>query len=1582
MVADSTTQRPIFIRGAQPIIVSNTMINNAGSVISVNANALNHLARNDVGRTTGPINIVSGVNDNQGPLVRLNRLADNDTNGMNVRGGTLTTQGVWDDTDIVHVVRDTISVPDFHTYGGLRLESNPQESLVVKLQGVTAGFTATGQELDITDRIGGSLQIVGQPRFPVVLTALSDDSVGAGFTPDGLPQTDTNGDGSTNGRLPTGPEVDRGTLIDNDVAPGIPGQFAFDVFDGGSSDFFGRGGISAQGNFSQFVNENVIFDFTNYVDVGSNGNAVDLRRTTVTTRAVLIDDDLVISEGTVTGENGLITWRVETRMDDGIGIVFNTLTLSSAQPFGDLRFINYLDEDIRFVSDDLLYLQGTPGSDDFRAFTLDNAERVGFSQGGFVEPGPNLVNATYDGWAADAYADLLFAIEGPGTTYTVPGNIDTTDLVPFNDPELGDIYGLADVTTALAWSVDPTATQATITSLLELIPRNPATTGQPGDWRSVRLEEFSNDRNVDVVTEREPRDATTGPDNNQSPDSAQFIGQLAPHEKAGDDTLRLAFEVHGVISEPSDVDVYSFQAKTGTEVWIDIDRTSQSLDTVVELVDAEGNIIAQSDDSYYEQIGDLTIYTDANKVDPRLVNPLRKSAVDFYPESALGEPKDLWSTNPRDAGMRLLLPGSLGTTNIYYVRVRSSNVQPGEPRDALQDPSKLNDGLTTGIYQMQIRLKEIDEIPGSTVQYSDIRFATNGIEIIGQPTHSPLTGEAGEDATSNDTLATAQPLGNVIAAERGTLAVAGNLSTLADVDWYQFEVTFESIQNIGGYTNPVQHLATILDMDYADGLGRPNTRISVFDSNGNLILVSGDSNIADDQPAALNGADMDDLLRGSAGTLDPYIGTQELLVGTYYVAISSDARVPVEFDQFYSPVPVNSLVRLEPIDSVERIVEDHVASTYVTTTNPPQIPVLFDDASAVPYGLGDVVLFVSQDIGGASNARLRTVNAFTGTLQTTVRNDPANTDINRDIEDIAMRPDGTLWAFSLDIEDGDATDAESGNYLQIDTGDATTTNTADDGITTWEWDGNIPPGETASDVGYQFLGLTFGDPDAYGPWNLWAVGYRFPGPGNDYTENVLYRFDASTGQAVSLFQDREGCGNPGGCRFPGGGTQIVERGFLDTEADPLGQTNTQLLLVEATEVDPATDATTFLITDGLLFSVDHDGNALTTPVFFEFNAGPEIRVHPDPAGGDFARDGDFFDIDGNTYEFDTGSVIVMQAANGGQIADGARITITDNQPTPVTRTFEFDKNGVVTPGNVRISINNGMLTQTLMTQTVNAINATPGFSVTAESLPNSNRITLRNESGTTGATSTSAQVLISGTPGGGGFAVIPIEETSDLDEYGNALVTTFAAIPGVTAGWDGQRVNFSGAGAGDFTRMELRNVFTDVGSDGSALNGLPIPFLAQDTGQDLAVKVAAAIRSIMTAPRNAVANDRTVVVSGGATFASAQSPLRIAGAAPGGLITGIAFVGNTMYAVSDNGGLFRVNNPTGRNASATYITTSAQDLQGIDFQGLVAAPAATGGGFIPTSCWESTGMAPSTPSIRPGVCCPCWWTDSRAWRPD
>jgi len=130
----------IFIRGAQPVIVDNIIRNNPSPAISVNVNALNSTSVNDWGRSTGPADRVLDYPDNCGPLIRGNWMESNAINGMIVRGGTMTTQGVWDEPDIAHVLDnaygdDQIIIPNANVYGGLRLQSSSTESLVVKLLG-------------------------------------------------------------------------------------------------------------------------------------------------------------------------------------------------------------------------------------------------------------------------------------------------------------------------------------------------------------------------------------------------------------------------------------------------------------------------------------------------------------------------------------------------------------------------------------------------------------------------------------------------------------------------------------------------------------------------------------------------------------------------------------------------------------------------------------------------------------------------------------------------------------------------------------------------------------------------------------------------------------------------------------------------------------------------------------------------------------------------------------------------------------------------------------------------------------------------------------------------------------------------------------------------------------------------------------------------------------------------------------------------------------------------------------------------------------------------------------------------------
>tara|TARA_R110002111_G_scaffold256979_3_gene324753 strand:- start:89044 stop:104352 length:15309 start_codon:yes stop_codon:yes gene_type:complete len=778
----------IFVRGAQPIIVDNIFQNNAGTVVSIDANSLDYKFKSDYGRTTGFTEAYQQFPDNHGALVRLNRMENNGLNGMEVRAALLDTETIWDDTDIVHILRGEIQVNQHHTFSGIRLQSNLDEGLVVKLDGPTAGFTANGVPLDIEDRIGGTIQIIGQPGFPVVLTSLADDTVGASFTPAGFPQTDTNNDGSLS----------------------------------------------------------------------------------------------------------------------------------------------------------------TPSA---------------------------------------------------------------------------------------------------------------------GDWRSIRLDRYSNDRNVVVRFETEGNN-TGGVDTNSNPGFAQNLGVLAPDEISGDENRALGFDVHGNISAdaPDDVDVYSFNATAGTEVWIDIDRTSSSLDTVVELVNIFGTVIARSWDSF---------------------NPatLGGTALDLTKtDYLLG---DFYSQNKGDAGFRVILPGAPGAVGTYFVRVRSQP-EAGNETD-------VTGGQTSGEYQLQVRLRQVDEKPGSTVRYADIRFATNGVEVLGQPAHSPLLGESSEKTGDNNTITNAQGLGNLLTSDRNTLAVSGTLSSGSDVDWYTFEMGYDLIQVIGGRSDGGKTFSTIFDIDYADGLSRGDTTLSIFDDQGRLILISRDSDIQDDQA---NG-NTEDLTSGSFGKLDPYIGTTQLPAATpgstfrYHIAVSSNSRLPQALNATFISGALNTQIRLEPVSSVQRIVEDHIGFSGYTSGSSlsggtsqvdPTTPRIFDiiDTNAdgdadgnmlsthvTAFTLEDVNLYISQ------GNRLRIADAYDGFIVDSVDGIPASflglpqtIDIgalsggNVSTSDITIRSDGQLYSY----ESLPGVGGSVGRFRELDPGNGSTIFTANDGIPSIPTTGQTDPVQVNSDT--------------------------------------------------------------------------------------------------------------------------------------------------------------------------------------------------------------------------------------------------------------------------------------------------------------------------------------------------------------------------------------------------------------------------------------------------------------------------------------------------------------------------------------
>ncbi len=658
----SNAQSTIFVRGSQPTLIGNTFLNNAGSAIEIDLLSMSAELHGDEGRQTGLADQNSEYVANRGPLIRGNRFDGNDLNGLEIRAGDiLTSASVWDDTDIVHVVTDEIFVTNVQHEGGLRLQSAPNESLVVKFDGygsnfnryMGAGLSAIGELSTGKERVGGTLHLLGQPGFPVILTSLFDDTVGAGLKPDGSPQMDTN--------------------------------------------------------------------------------------------------------------------------NDGIG--------------------------------------------------------------------------------------------------SIP---------------------------------------------------------QAGDWRGILLDQYSNDRNVGIVLEVEDVSAAA-PGPNGFVDSAQVLGDVASSASASNENRSLGFVVEGILSQNEDVDVYSFTGAAGTEMWLDVDYTQHGLDLVLELLDANGSLLARSDNSTAEARDPSLIYV-SNLIDPSSVNPLTTRS-DTAKTTSSGEIKEDGTTNPLDPGLRVRLPGATGSRSTFYFRVRSASL----------DPENSSAGLSSGSYQVQVRLREAQEWAGSSVNFADIRYATNGVHLRGLPGTSPLIGEAAEDESADrsfngsgeiyanngvavgDGITTGgffgpgdrqvgnrpQYIGNLLDSDKGGISVAGEISNLSDVDFYRLDINQEDIVRGVGAGNA----SVVFDIDYADGFNRPDTSINIFREEFSStfgvqyrLIFSGDSsNIAEDQPRPLSGNDTGDLSRGSAGNRDAYIGPVALPEGTYLVGISSAAYQPrAKIVTPFNVEPINS----------------------------------------------------------------------------------------------------------------------------------------------------------------------------------------------------------------------------------------------------------------------------------------------------------------------------------------------------------------------------------------------------------------------------------------------------------------------------------------------------------------------------------------------------------------------------------------------------------------------------------------------------------------------------------------------------
>lgn len=218
----------------------------------------------------------------------------------------------------------------------------------------------------------------------------------------------------------------------------------------------------------------VIFQLLTIVDPGADGGAVPLSSTTITSPPMLTAPGQVSSSGTFAGgNNAAVNWNSVSRIAPGSLVYQNTVTFTSSAPFGTLRAICYLDEDVNGSSDDIMVLFGTPGQSNFNVLTVDNSDNFGVAHAaGYL----TATNATYVGWAADEFSDLINDIANQGATYSIPGVIDTSSLPPITDARYPSrpVFGPNDITNAFAFDLNPTATTATIACSLGGLP-----TGQP-----------------------------------------------------------------------------------------------------------------------------------------------------------------------------------------------------------------------------------------------------------------------------------------------------------------------------------------------------------------------------------------------------------------------------------------------------------------------------------------------------------------------------------------------------------------------------------------------------------------------------------------------------------------------------------------------------------------------------------------------------------------------------------------------------------------------------------------------------------------------------------------------------------------------------------------------------------------------------------------------------------------------------------------------------------------------------------------------------------------------------------------------
>lgn len=272
--------------------------------------------------------------------------------------------------------------------------------------------------------------------------------------------------------------------IDNDLPVTEVGSWRVQIRAGGESR---NAWLTAVGTPSgtQFNGTEIIFDYFSYVDIGDPGGAFQLS-SSVTAGPTIVNagegSDVMTSSGSFIGENGnVIDWNVDSVIEDNSTTMLNFFTFTAQSgEIGRIRLWQYLDEDVLGFSDDVFFVRGSSTELNLDLFTVDNNEAIGVSHTGALSAEQGLLNSNFMGYAACRYNLMASAIVLGSQPVSLSGELCANlTAVPINHPVVGAAFGPIDVVSSLAWDVDPTATTATVITILGGVPIAPELNAAP-----------------------------------------------------------------------------------------------------------------------------------------------------------------------------------------------------------------------------------------------------------------------------------------------------------------------------------------------------------------------------------------------------------------------------------------------------------------------------------------------------------------------------------------------------------------------------------------------------------------------------------------------------------------------------------------------------------------------------------------------------------------------------------------------------------------------------------------------------------------------------------------------------------------------------------------------------------------------------------------------------------------------------------------------------------------------------------------------------------------------------------------------